>query len=197
MPTTGDVVHYFDRSMETPGPHEATVASAHEDPSVLSLTITAPGRWCSRTSSAATITRRWCLTRRAPTAGTGRRRRRRQSCRHRPRREARPTTRRAKAMFTIGAARRFLMVPWPSRCLGAGLHRSPRRRHSHSVSERLSTAVDLDSLGLSAPRTRGRAARPPVATLGRELTPADIALLETERGTKAPRIAKLRGAITR
>jgi hypothetical protein len=55
-----------------------------------------------------------------------------------------------------------------------------------------STAVDLDSLGLSAPRTRGRAARPPVATLGRELTPADIALLETERGTKAPRIAKLR-----
>jgi hypothetical protein len=55
-----------------------------------------------------------------------------------------------------------------------------------------SRAVDLDSLGLSAPRTRGRAARPPVATLGRELTPADIALLETERGTKAPRIAKLR-----
>jgi hypothetical protein len=26
MPTTGDLVHYFDRSMETPGPHEATVA---------------------------------------------------------------------------------------------------------------------------------------------------------------------------
>jgi hypothetical protein len=43
-PTTGDLVHYFDRSMENPGPHEATIASAHEDPSVLSLTITAPGR---------------------------------------------------------------------------------------------------------------------------------------------------------
>jgi hypothetical protein len=43
MPTTGDHVHYFDRSMETPGPHDATVASAHED-GTLSLTITAPGR---------------------------------------------------------------------------------------------------------------------------------------------------------
>jgi hypothetical protein len=57
-----------------------------------------------------------------------------------------------------------------------------------------STAVDLDSLGLmnGGPRTRGRAARPPVATLGRELTPADLALLETERGIKPPPIAKLR-----
>jgi hypothetical protein len=41
MPTTGDVVHYFDRSMETPGPHEATVGAAHEDGS-LSLTIGPP-----------------------------------------------------------------------------------------------------------------------------------------------------------
>jgi hypothetical protein len=53
-------------------------------------------------------------------------------------------------------------------------------------------AVDLDSLGLTSPRTRGRAANPPRATLGRELTPADLALLETERGIKAPTIKSLR-----
>jgi hypothetical protein len=49
--------------------------------------------------------------------------------------------------------------------------------------------MDLD---FDSPRILGRAAAPPLAELVRELTPADLALLETERSTKAPALKQLR-----
>lgn len=47
-------------------------------------------------------------------------------------------------------------------------------------------------LGLDTVRTSGRAALPLTAEVIRELLPADLALLETERGIKAPTVKALR-----
>ena len=49
--------------------------------------------------------------------------------------------------------------------------------------------LDLDIL-----RTTGRASRPLQAELVREITPADLALLATEKGVKAAPIVKLRAS---
>ena len=40
-------------------------------------------------------------------------------------------------------------------------------------------------------RSNGRAAKPVSAALGRELTPADLAMLNVERGTTAPPLKRL------
>jgi hypothetical protein len=50
----------------------------------------------------------------------------------------------------------------------------------------------MTDIGLSLVRTAGRAAKPMKAELGRPLTEADLAALETERGIKAPPLQKLR-----
>ena len=50
--------------------------------------------------------------------------------------------------------------------------------------------LDLDI----APRTRGRAAVPLQADLVRELIPADLALLATERGVQAPAVKRLKAS---
>lgn len=50
--------------------------------------------------------------------------------------------------------------------------------------------MDLD-LDLT-PRTRGRAARPPEVEFVRELEPADLTLLEVERGIKPPALQELK-----
>ena len=47
-------------------------------------------------------------------------------------------------------------------------------------------------LGLNLNRTRGRAAQPIMAVQTRELIPADLALLATEKGVTAPTVKKLR-----
>jgi hypothetical protein len=47
-------------------------------------------------------------------------------------------------------------------------------------------------LGLDISRTRGRAAKPLAAVELRELTEADLALLETEKGVKPSQIKKIR-----
>lgn len=47
-------------------------------------------------------------------------------------------------------------------------------------------------LNLSGPRTRGRPPKPIEATLGRELTAADIEMLSVDRGVKPQAVARLR-----
>jgi hypothetical protein len=47
-------------------------------------------------------------------------------------------------------------------------------------------------LGLDITRTRGRAAKPVAAVEMRDLTDADLALLDTEKGVHAPTIKKIR-----
>lgn len=51
--------------------------------------------------------------------------------------------------------------------------------------------AELD-LGLDTVRTSGRAGKSILAEVVRELTPADLALLETERGVKAPSVKRIR-----
>ncbi len=53
--------------------------------------------------------------------------------------------------------------------------------------------MDLD-FDLTTIRTRGRAAKPVDAFVARELVPADIALLATERGVKAPPVKHLKAS---
>jgi hypothetical protein len=52
-----------------------------------------------------------------------------------------------------------------------------------------SDILDLDSPSL---RTRGRAKRPLAAEVTRELSPADLALLEVSRGSRPPKLMRLR-----
>jgi hypothetical protein len=53
-------------------------------------------------------------------------------------------------------------------------------------------SLDLNLFGLGQPRTRGRSSRELHPTQGRELTSADLALLDTERGITAPALTRIR-----